>query len=163
MEKEVVTSLRQLQDLRKDLHGKFVSETLEEASLPITHILKRQKVLNFANGPVHIKKGSKSDSAQRNSSFIAKLFLSLQSRPDVNMEEFFYENQRGPLDLSNQGSWRFFNKAEILECLNASHSRSAETKQAIVIVLDIVAVLHMIQPRTAKTLLDYVSFHLVPY
>jgi hypothetical protein len=141
-----------------------VSETLEEATLSITHILKHQKVLTFANRPVHIKKGSKSGSAQRNSSFIAKLYLSLQSRPDVNVEEFFcYENQRKPLDLSNQGSWRSGNRADILECLNAPHSRSAETKAATVVVLDIADVVQMIRPTTANTLLDYVSMYLVPY
>ena len=37
--------------------------------------------------------GSKAGSAQRNSCLIMKLFLSLQSRPDADMEEFFrYEN-----------------------------------------------------------------------
>jgi hypothetical protein len=89
MEKELVTSLRQLQDLCKDLRGKCVSETKEQVTLPITNTLNRQKILTFANRPVHTKKGSKSDSAQRNSSLISKLFLSLQSRPDVDMEEFF--------------------------------------------------------------------------
>jgi hypothetical protein len=114
MEKEVVTSLTQLQDLCKDLRGKCVSETKEQVTLPITNTLNRQKVLIFANRPVHTKKVSKSGSVQRNSSFIAKHFLSLQSRPDVDMEEFCYENQREPTNLSNQGSLRFGNKADTL-------------------------------------------------
>jgi hypothetical protein len=142
---------------------KIVSETLEKVTLSITHILKRQKVLTFANRPVSTKKGSKSGSVQRNSSFIAKLYLTLQSRPDVNMEELFcYENQRKPLDLSNQGSWRSGNKADILECLNAPHNRSAETKAATVVVLDIAAVVQMIRPTAANTLMHYVSMYLVP-
>lgn len=164
MENEVVTSLRQLQDLGKDLHGKFMSQTIEQATLPITNTLKRQKVLTFANRPVDTKKGSKLGSAQRNSSLITKLFLSLQSRPDADMQEFFcYENQTEPPSLSDQGSLRSGNKADILECLNAPHSRSAEAKAATVLVLDMAAVVHMIRPTTANTFLDYVSMHLVPY
>jgi hypothetical protein len=51
------------------------------------------------------------------------------------------------------------------ECLNASISRSAETKAATVVVLDIADVVQMIQPTTANTLLDlfYMFMHLVPY
>ena len=55
------------------------------------------------------------------------------------------------------------NKADILECLNAPHSRSVEAKSATVIVLDMTAVVHMIRPTTANTFMDYVSMHLVPY
>ena len=55
MEEEVVTSLTQLQNLGKDLHAKLVSHTIEQATLPITNTLKRQKVLTFANRPVHTK------------------------------------------------------------------------------------------------------------
>jgi hypothetical protein len=114
MEKEVVTSLRQLQDC-KDLHGKCVSETIEQATLHITNTRKRQKVLTFANRHVHAKKESKSGSAQRNSSLISKLFLTFQCRPDAYMEKFFcYENQRETTNLSNQGSQRSGNKADIL-------------------------------------------------
>jgi hypothetical protein len=50
MEKEVVTS-------RRELHWRYVSETIEQAILPITNTLNRQKVLAFANRPVHTKKG----------------------------------------------------------------------------------------------------------
>ena len=116
MEKEVVTSLTQVQDLGKDLHGQYVSHTIEQATWPITNTLKRQNVFTFTNRPVNARTGSKAGSAQRNSSLITKLFLSLQSRPDADMEEFFrYENQRELPSLSNQGSLRSGNKSVILE------------------------------------------------
>jgi hypothetical protein len=116
MEEEVVTSVRQVQDLCKDLRGKCASRTKDQVTLPITHTLNRHMILTFANRPVHTKKVIKSGSAKRNFSPIAKLFLSLQFRPgDVDMEEFFcYENQREPTNLSNQGSQRSGNKANIL-------------------------------------------------
>jgi hypothetical protein len=65
MKKEVITSLGQLQHLYEDLRGKCVSETKEQVTLPITNTLNRQKFLAFANHSVHIKKVSKSGSAQR--------------------------------------------------------------------------------------------------
>ena len=105
MEDEVVASLAHLHNLGKDIHSKFVTQTLEQDTLQITNTLKRQNVLTFANRPVSNKKGSISGSAQRNCSLITQLFLSLQSRPDADMEEFLrYENQREPPSLSNQGS-----------------------------------------------------------
>ena len=114
MEEEVVTSLTQLQNIGKDLHAEFVSHTIEQVTSPITNTLKRQEVLTFANPLVHTKNGTKSGSAQRKSSLITKLFLSLQSRPDADTEEFFrYKNQREPPSLSNQGSLRS-GKSDIL-------------------------------------------------
>ena len=68
MEDEVVASLAQLHTLGKDLHVNFVTQILEQATLPISNTLKRQKALTFANLPVTTKKGGKSSSAQRNSS-----------------------------------------------------------------------------------------------
>ena len=77
MENEVVMSIRQLQDFGKDLHGKFVSQIIEKASLPIKYTLKRQKVLTFANRPVHNKKRNQTCSVQSNSSHITKIFFVL--------------------------------------------------------------------------------------
>ena len=160
----MVTSLTQLQDLGKDLHGQCVSHTIEQATWPITNTLKRQNVFTFTNRPVNARMESKAGSAQRNSSLITKLFLSLQSRPDADMEEFFrYENQRKPPSLSNQGSLRSGNKSDILECLKAPTGRSAEAKVATVVVLDMAAVVHMVRPTSAHTFRDYVSQHLVPF
>jgi len=164
VEEEVVTSLTQLQDLGKDLHAKFVSHTTEQATLPITNTLKHQKVLTFANRLVHTKTGTKSGSAQRNSSLITKLFLSFQSRPDAEMAEFVRcENQREPPSLSNQSSLRSGNKSDILACVEAPNCRSDVTKAATVVVLNMTAVVHMVRPTSAHTFRDYVSQHLVPF
>jgi hypothetical protein len=164
MKDDVVASLAQLHNLGKDLHAKFVTQTLEQDSLPITNTLKRQNVLTFANRPVTAKKGGTSGSAQRNSTLITKLFLSLQSRPDADMQDFFrYENQREPPSLSNQGLLRSGKKSDILEHLKAPTGRSAAAKAATVVVLDMAAVVHMVRPTSAHTFTDYVSQHLVPF
>ena len=164
MEDQVVASLTQVHGLGKELHLQFVSQTLEQATLPITNTLKCQKVLTFANRPLNNKKESKSGSAQRNSSLITKLSLLLQSRPDVDMAEFFqHENQSGPPSLSNQGSLRSGNKSDILECLKALSGRSPAAKAATVVVLDMAAVVHMVRPTSAHTFLGYASEHLLPF
>lgn len=164
MEDEVVSSLTQLHKLGIDLHSKFVTKCFKEASLPITNTLKRQKVFTFANRPVVNKNGGKSCSAQRNSSLITKLFLSLQSRPDADMDKFFhYENQREPPSLSNQGSLRSGNKSDILECVNAPTVRSDATNVATVMVFDMAAIVHMVRPTSTHTFNDYASQHLVSF
>lgn len=63
MKDEVVASLAQLHNLGKDLHAKFVTQTLEQGTLPITITIKRQNVLTFANRPVTTKKGGTAGSA----------------------------------------------------------------------------------------------------
>ena len=132
------------------MNAEFVSHTIEQATSPITNTLKHQKVLTFANRPVYTKKGTKSGSAQRNSSLITKLFLSLQSRPDADMEEFFrYENQREPPRLSNQGSLRSDNKQIFQRVCRHLICRSDAAKAATVVVLDMAAVVHMVRPTSA--------------
>ena len=59
MEEIVVISLRHLKQIGKDIYGKFMSETIEQDILPISNIIKRQKVLTFANNPVRNKKRRK--------------------------------------------------------------------------------------------------------
>ena len=95
---------------------------------------------------------------------VTQLFLSLQSRPDADMEDFFrFENQKEPPSLADRGSLRFGTKSDILQCINAPTGRSAAAKQATVVVLDMAAVIHMVRPTTAKTFSEYVSLHIVPF
>ena len=142
MEDDVVASPTQLIKLGKDLHANFVKQTLQQTPLPVTNTLKPKKILTFANRPGITKKGGTSAGAHKNSSLITKLFLSLQSRPDADIEEFFrYENQKEPPSLSNHGS----------QCLNAPTARSAESKIATVVVLDMTAVVHIVWAARLST------------
>ncbi len=99
---------------------------------------------------------------------VAQLFLSLQSRPDAEMTEFFrFENQRKserePPSLADRGSLRFGTKSDILQCLNAPTGRAAAAKHATLAVLDMAAVIHMMRPTTAKTFREYVTLHIVQF
>ena len=57
---------------------------------------------------------------------VTQLFLSLQSRPDANMADFFrFENRREPPSLADRGSLRARKKSDILQCLGATTGRVA--------------------------------------
>ena len=77
------------------------------------------KILTFANRPDVSMKGNKAGGLQKkNMTLVTQLFLSLQSRPDADMEEFFcFENQREPPSLADHGSLRSGNKSGIIECI----------------------------------------------
>ena len=97
-------------------------------------------------------------------SMVTQLFLSLQSRPDANMADFFrFENQRKPPSLADRGPLRARKKADILQCLGATTGRVAAAQQATVVVLDMAAIIHMVRPTRAKTFSEYVTFQIVPY
>ena len=73
---------------------------------------------------------------------MTQLFLSVQSRPDADMAEFFrFENQREPLSLADHGSLR-------------TGKRSDRFSEIMV---------HMVRPISAKTLADYATQHIVPF
>ena len=93
---------------------------------------------------------------------ITQLFLSVQSRPDADMAEFFrFENQREPPSLADRGSLRTGKKSDIVEKAPAGRADSA--RSATVVVLDMAAVVHMVRPTSAKTFADYATQHIVPF
>ena len=95
---------------------------------------------------------------------VTQLFLSLQSRPDANMPDFFrFENQREPPSLADRGSLRAGKKSDILQCLGATNGRVAAAQQTTVVVLDMAAIIHMVRPTRAKTFSEYVTFQIVPF
>ena len=74
-----------------------------------------------------------------------------------------FKNQREPPSLADRGLLRSRSKSDILKCFNASTGRADAAKQATVVVLDMAAVIHVVQPTTAKTFGECVSLHFVPY
>jgi len=116
------------------------------------------------NRPDPGKKKNKVGILKQNNVLITQLFLSLQSRPDADVAEFFkYENQKEPPALSERGSLRGGTKSDILKCINASTGRAHSVEQATVLVFDMAAVIHMVTPTRATTFDEYVSLHIVPF
>ena len=111
MEQVVVTSLSQIHAVRQALHAAYVTERLEKASVPISDTIMftfANNMFTFANRPDPKRKGKKDNCTQKqNMTLITQLFLSLQSRRDADMMDFFrFENQREPPSLADQGSLR---------------------------------------------------------
>ena len=95
---------------------------------------------------------------------VTQLFLSLQSRPDANMADFFrFENQREPPSLADRRSLRAGKKSDIHQCIGATSSRVDAAQQATVVVLDMATIIHMVRPTRAKTFSEYVTFPNVPF
>ena len=83
-------------------------------SMPVSNTIQRNKILTFSNLPDQSKKGNKTSGVQKkNITLMTQLFLSVQSRPDADMAEFFrFENQREPLSLADRGSLRTGKKSD---------------------------------------------------
>lgn len=163
VEPSVVDSLSTIHEVGRELHQKYVSERLEKVTVPVSDTIKRNNKLTFANRP-DTKKQNVKGVQRQNMLLITQLFLSLQSRPDANMEDFFkFENQREPPSLSDRGMLRSGTKSDILQCIKAPMNKVNDAKQVEVIVFDMAAVVHMIRPTAAKTFSEYVRLHIIPY
>ena len=91
---------------------------------------------------------------------VTHLFLSLQSRPDANMADFFrFENQRKPPSLAVRESLRDGKMSDIIQCPGATTGRVAAAQQ----VLDLSVIIHMVRPTRAKTFSEYVTFPILPF
>ena len=165
MEQEVIRSLGLVHQLGEDLHAHYVSQTIDQVTVPVSNTIKRNKILTFGNRPDLTKKGNKTSGVQKkNMTLITQLFLSVQSRPDADMAEFFrFENQREPPSLADRGSLRTGKKSDIVECIKAPAGRADSARSATVVVLDMAAVVHMVRPTSAKTFADYATQHIVPF
>ena len=59
MEESVVASLSEILEVGQTLHAAYVRESLEDSSVPISDIIKRNNMLTFANRPELRKKAER--------------------------------------------------------------------------------------------------------
>ena len=164
MENEVAMSLSKITELGKTLHSEYVDTRLTNATVPVSHTIKRNNSFTFSNRPDTRKKGEKVGMLKQNTTLITQLFLSLQSRPEADMVDFFkYENQREPPSLSDRGLLRAGNKSDILTCIKAPTARVCTARQVSVMFFDMAAIIHMVRPTRAVTFAEYVSLNVVPF
>ena len=165
MDPSVATSLSCIHKNGQALHSAFCKERLEQANVPLSQTIKRNNMLTFANRPDTKSKSMKNSGTQKhNTTLVTQLFLSLQSRPDADIMDFFrYENQKEPPSLADRGMMRSGAKSDILSCVNAPTCRSSAIKEATVMIFDMAAVINMIRPTLAKNFREYVSLHIIPY
>ena len=93
---------------------------------------------------------------------MSTLFLSLQSRPDFDLDNFFkYENQKEPPSLSDQGKLRSGTKSDVLQCLTIP--KLTPPDDVTVNMLDGPAVVHMVRPAFGTNYQQYVVRHFMPF
>ena len=116
MEQEVIRSLSRVHQLGEEFHAdaQYVAHTINQVTMPVSNTIQRNKILTFSNLPDQSKKGNKTSGVQKkNMTLMTQLLLSVQSRPDEDMAEFFrFENQREPLSLADRGSLRTVKKSD---------------------------------------------------
>lgn len=168
MDPEITKSLRGASEVGKTMFTEFVRDRIENCTKPLSDVIPRANVFTFANRPPSdLKKGaSKLSSTKKDTALVVKMFMSLLSRPEEDMADFFrHENSRDPPALSEGGKLRSGTKSEILECLPGMPppGRNEATKQASVLIFDMAAVIHMIRPQKATVFGDYTQAQLLPF
>ena len=81
------------------------NNSMDEDNVPLSQIIKRNNMPTFANRPDTKSKSVKNRGTQKhNTTLVTQVFLSLQSRPDADIMDFFrYENQKEPPSLADRG------------------------------------------------------------
>lgn len=100
---EISNSLREIPNIGKAMFSEFVRDRIEKATTPLSDVIPRVGLYTFTNRPpVDLKKGaSKLGSARANAVLVTKLFMSLQARPEQEIDDFFkHENQSEPPSLN---------------------------------------------------------------
>ena len=131
-----------------------------EAALPVCGgVVERQ---TFARRTDDTKNRSKVIALRNDISLVSTLFLSLQSRPDFDLDNFFkYENQKEPPSLSDQGKVRSGTKSDVLQCLTIP--KLTPPDDVTVKVLDGPAVVHIVRPTYGTNYQPYVVRHFMPF
>lgn len=150
------------------MYSKFVKEQIEDCTTPLSDVIPKANLYTFLQPPpVNLDKGAdKLASCKASAAIVTQKFVSLQARPDSNMDEFFmHENSRGPPSLSNKGKLQAGTKSKILGCLLGmpARGRNPTVKQASVVILDMPAVVHIIKPQRANVFGEYAGMHLLPF
>jgi len=168
MDPEITRCLKDVKTIGETMHKEFVRDRIQNATKPLSDTIPRANLYTFSNRPpVNIKKGSnKLGTAKANAALITKLFLSLQARPQADIDDFFrHENQREPPSLSYQGKLISGTKSALLACLPGmpDPGRSQASKEASVLVLDMAAVIRIVKPLRATVFGEYTHMHLLPF
>ena len=141
----------------KDLHDAFVSDRLRNGRVAITDTIKRSALQTFARHTDDTKNRSKVIALKKDTWLVSTLFLSLQSRPDFDLDKFFkYENLKKPPSLTRSGT-----KSNVLQCL--AIPKLTPPDDVTVKVLDGPAVVHIVRPTYGTNYQPYVVRHFMPF
>ena len=93
MENVVAMSLSKITEVQgavgKTLHSEYVDTRLTNATVPVFRTIKRNRLFTFSNPPDTRMKAEKVRMLKQNTILITQRFISLQSRPEADMVDFF--------------------------------------------------------------------------
>ena len=144
MEESVVASLSWIREVGQTPHATYVRERLEDSSVPISDIIKRNNILTFANRAELRKK------PERMSAYSDITWAWLRSYS-------YHRNRVQPTWLISSGlktreshrTWLIEGHCELersqkmLQCLGTTTGRVAAAQQPTVVVLDMATIIHM--------------------
>ena len=96
---EVANSLNTVCEKGQALYDTFCNDRIKKCTVPLSDIISKPKIFTFVHPPpANIEKSkTKSTSNRASSAIITQMFVSLQARPDSNMDDFFkHENAKEP-------------------------------------------------------------------
>jgi hypothetical protein len=165
---EIAKSLRSARSVGQNIYEEFLPDRIESAITPLTAVMKKPNVYTFANRPpVKLsKKNSVASTEKANTVLVTKMFMSLQSRPEADINDFFkHENRREPPSLSQNGGLRSGTKSAVIGCLPGipQPGHSLYAKDASNIILDMAVVVHYICTTKASTFGEYIKLDILPY
>lgn len=158
-----------LEEIGQTLCRSYIEERLEKAEKPISDVIPRSGLYTFSNRPPpEAAKGKTQISTKSQVVLTTKLFMSLQARPDSDMDDFFkHENARCPPNISDKG--KLYNpgsKSDIIQCLPGIPQpgyNKVETKDVTNVIYDMAAVNQMVTPKSAKVFSEYPQLHLMGF
>lgn len=157
--KEVRESVRNIKDIGQRQYSSYTTARLI-GNTPITDTIPKNKLPLFSAPTSRTPNQKKSQLSmyKRDCSLFSRLYIACQSREGKLADFFAHENQNAPPSLSQGGALRSGKKSDIVKCLTADQMTTPPTLPSTgAVILDGSAVIHMLQPKTAKTFRNYAS------
>ena len=166
MPKEVVDSVKSIEETGYDQCTTFVKERFVDQKKPITDPIKMNKLPMFSRPPTKVPSKQKVQltALKEDCALFSRLYIACQSR-EGDLQDFFkHENQPSPPSLSQQGQVRQGNKADLVKCVT-DRIDVVECPQVDAKVIDgaVHVVVQMLNPKTASTFREYVATVFIPY
>ena len=166
MDRKVVASICTAQELGNKQYQKYISERIASDNLPITDIIPRNSLLSFRNHKTKTRSTLQvhADLLKSDCQLFSRLYIACQSRAG-DLEQFFaHENSPEPPSLSSQGKLRKGTKSDLLPCLESLDNQTQDVAPKVTVkIFDAAAIVHMLNPKAAKTFAEYAEREFIPY
>jgi hypothetical protein len=161
----VVETVRKIESIGNKQYSEYVEQRLVKATTPISDTLSKQQLPLFSRALTKTHSRSQLEAADLkvDRDLMSRLYISCQTRA-TNLDEFFmHENHPYPPSLSDHGKLRASNKSDLVPCLEDFVTPVSDPPAVDTIILDGAAVVHQLEPRTAKTFNEYAVTVFLPY